>query len=118
MNQFIFLFRGGDASKMDFSPEEMQQHMQKWGVWMNGLAERGILKGGEPLKKQGKVVKLEGTEKIVTDGPFTETKELIGGYLLINAENLEAACEIAKGCPIYENHGKVEVREISKMGGE
>ena len=60
--------------------------MQKWGYWIKGLAEAGKFKGGEPLGKEAKVVK--GTKKIVTDGPFAESKEMIGGYLIVTAGDL------------------------------
>lgn len=82
----MYLLRGGDA--MDtFSPEEMEVHMGEWKDWMAGLAEAGKLAGGSPLKKAGKQV--VGSNKTLTDGPFGEGKEVIGGYIMVNAENME-----------------------------
>src|SRR5258706_5089882 len=101
MKDYLFLFRGGDMSSL--SPEESQKHMQKWGDWMKGLAKNGTFKGGEPLGNEAKVVK--GTKKIVTDGPFAESKEIVAGYLIISAKDLNDATEIAKGCPIFEVNG-------------
>lgn len=113
MSNFLFLFRGGDASRIDLSPEEMQEHMQKWGAWMGGLKEKGQLIDGLPLSKEGKVVEKAGA--VVTDGPFAEGVEVVGGYLIVSADDLERAVEISKGCPIFEHHGNVEVREILSM---
>lgn len=56
MSNFLFLFRGGDAARTDQTPEEMQEHMQKWGAWMGGLKEKGQLVDGLPLAKEGNVV--------------------------------------------------------------
>tara|TARA_R110002072_G_scaffold256513_2_gene415353 strand:- start:1978 stop:2319 length:342 start_codon:yes stop_codon:yes gene_type:complete len=113
MTKYLYLFRGGDARRLDSSPEEMQEHMQKWGNWMQGLAEKGSLVDGLPLAKEGKVLSKDGNT--ATDGPFAEGAEIVGGYLIVNAENMEQASEIAKGCPIFEHEGTVEVREIMSM---
>jgi hypothetical protein len=112
MEKFIYLFRGG-MSNHDESPEVMQAHMQKWMHWMKSLGEKGILAGGEPLQPTGKQV--NGTKKTVTDGPFVEAKEMVGGYLIVNAKDINEAVEISKGCPIFEENGKLEVRPIQKM---
>ncbi len=113
MSNFLFLFRGGDAARTDQSPEEMQAHMEKWGAWMGGLKQRGKLVDGLPLNKHGKVVEKAG--EVVTDGPFAEGAEVVGGYLIVTAEDLSEAVEISKGCPIYEHGGNTEVREIMSM---
>ncbi|HTB06485.1 MAG TPA: YciI family protein [Bacteroidia bacterium] len=111
MEKFIYLFRGGAHSSM--SPEVMQAHMQKWMHWMKSLGEKGILAGGEPLQPTGKQV--SGSKKTVTDGPFVEAKEMVGGYLIVNAKDINDAVEISKGCPIFEVEGKLEVRPVQKM---
>ncbi len=111
MTDFLFLFRGGRTDTL--SPEEMQRSLQKWGTWMEGLAKAGTFKGGEPLEEGGKVV--SGTRKLVTDGPFLESKEVVGGYLIVTAKDLGQAAEISKGCPILEEGGSVEVRAIRPM---
>lgn len=113
MSKYLYLIRGGVGRRLQESPEEMQAHMQKWGVWMKGLAEKGILVDGLPLGKEGKVV--TGGKKVVTDGPFAEGKEIVGGYLIVNADSLNKAVEISLGCPIYEHNGILEVREIMSM---
>ncbi len=113
MSNFLYLFRGGDRKWTDQSPEEMQVHMQKWGAWMGGLKEKGQLVDGLPLAKEGKVVEKAGA--VVTDGPFAEGAEIVGGYLIVTADDLSAAVEVSKGCPIFEHEGNVEVREIMSM---
>lgn len=113
MKEYLFLFRGGDAARTDQTPEEMQAHMAKWGAWMQGLAQDDKLVGGLPLDKGGKVVRNAGA--VITDGPFTEGKEVVGGYLIVKSETLDGAVDISKQCPIFEHEGFVEVRELLPM---
>ncbi len=114
MTKYLYLFRGGDARRVAQSPEEREAHMQKWGVWMENLAKEGKLVDGLPLGMEGKVVQGDGTT--ITDGPFAEGVEYVGGYLIVNASSLDEAAEIALGCPIFEHGGTVEVRETMNMG--
>ena len=113
MSNFLFLFRGGDATWTEQTPEEMQAHMQKWGAWMAGLKEKGQLVDGLPLAKSGNVVHKSG--EVITDGPYAEGAEVVGGYLIVSANDQKGAVEISKGCPIFEHDGNVEVREIMSM---
>ena len=113
MTKFMYLFRGGDARRAQQSPEEMQAHMEVWKTWMGQLAGDGKLVDGLPLGQDGKVVASAGSA--ITDGPFAEGNEIVGGYLIVNAETLGDAVEISKGCPIFEHEGTVEVREIMSM---
>jgi len=113
MERYLYIFRGGDAVSAQQSPETWQAHMQKWGAWMKGLAEKQILDGGEPLEVAGKQV--NGKNKMVIDGPFMEAKETVGGYLIVKASSLDEATEISKGCPILEHDGKVEIRQLKKV---
>lgn len=111
MSEFLFLYRGGEAGR---SPERMQQMMQKWMAWMKELGAKGHLKDqGHPLERTGKLVK--GQKKVVMDGPYAETKDIVGGYTLIEARDLDQATELSKGCPIFENDGQVEVRPIMQL---
>ena len=111
MEKFMLLFRGGHARTGAGSVPDA--HMQKWVNWMKSLGEKGILAGGEPLHPTGKQV--NGTKKIVSDGPFIEAKEMVGGYLIVNAKDINEAVEISKGCPIFEEDGKLEVRPVQTM---
>jgi len=107
MSDFIYLFRGGAPSG---SPEELQQQMQKWTDWAKDLGAGGHLRGGGPLDIGGKIVK--GSEKSVTDGAYAESNALVGGYMLIEAEDLNKAVDLSKECPIFLSGGFVEVRSV------
>ena len=109
MSEYIFLYRGAERPS---SPQDAQQIMQKWMNWLQDLSKKGHIKDqGQPLEPTGKVVRL----KTVTDGPFAETKDLVGGYTLVEARDLDEAAELSKGCPIFERNGFVEVRPVMKM---
>lgn len=111
MNEFVFLYHGGEAGR---SPERAQQVMQKWMAWFKDLSDKGHLKDrGQPLERAGKLV--NGKRKTVTDGPFAEAKDVVGGYTLILAKDLNEAAELSKGCPILEVDGQVEVRPVMKL---
>lgn len=111
MNEFVFLYRGGERPA---SPEQGQQVMQKWMAWFKDLAAKGhVVDRGQPLERTGKLVR--GASKSVTDGPFAEVKDLIGGYTLIKANDVTHAAELAKGCPILDRGGAVEVRPVMKL---
>ena len=111
MAEFLYLYRGG---RRGWTPEESQEIMQKWMTWFKELTASGNLKdGGQPLEGEGRVVKSEGGP--ITDGPFAEAKDLVGGYTLVEAPTLERAAELARGCPILERDGFVEVRPVMKI---
>ena len=111
MASFLYIFRGGIDMP---SPEAAQQHMQKWNTWIAELGKQGNFKGGEPLDSVNAKV-LTGKGKTVTDGPYAEAKDRVGGYLVVDAKDLNHATELARGCPIFDNDGTVEVRTIMKM---
>ena len=109
MSKFMYLFRNNPAAIQSMSPGQMQQHMQKWMDWRDTLEKNGHAKEfGQRLNVTGKVIK--GKAKSVTDGPYVEVKDFVQGYLLIEAEDMDHAVELAKGCPIFENDGTVEIR--------
>ena len=113
MKDFLLVYRNDYNSVPKASPEEAQAITKKWMDWIGGIASEGKLSNqGSPLGSAGKVVK---PNNVVTDGPYTEIKELIGGYSIVKAESLEEAAAIAKGCPIFESGGNVEVRELTMM---
>ncbi len=114
MPKFMFVYRGGHEGMEDASPEQMQQVMQMWMDWIQGGTEAGwLLDGGDGLKPNGAVVKADLS---VTDGPFAESKELVGGYSMVQATDLAAAIELAKGSPMPKSGGTVEVRELANVG--
>lgn len=108
MKNFMLIFRGG-SDAMQMSPEEQQQHMQKWFQWVGELQANGTYAGGEALMPTGKTV---SQGNVVTDGPFAESKEMVGGYFLVKANSIEEAAEIAKACPDLPLGGTVEVRDV------
>ena len=109
MAQYMLLLKGGDFG--GYSPEEAQKIVEKYIVWANQLREKGIHRGGDELKGTGRVLSVKNGR--VVDGPFTETKEAIGGYFQIEVESMEEAVEISKGCPHLEFKGDVEIREVN-----
>jgi len=116
MSQFVYLYRMTDAARQEAmgTPERAQQNMQRWMAWMTDLDKKGHLKDrGQPLERSGKVVR--GQQKTVTDGPFTEAKDLVGGFTLIEAPDIDQAVELSRGCPILDGGGSVEIRPIMKM---
>jgi hypothetical protein len=111
MEKYMFIFIGGDPSHL--SPEAQQAHMGKWFAWVEKLQKENRYVSGEALHPGGKTIR--GAKKVVTDGPFTEGKEVVAGYFVVNAKDLNEAAEMAKACPDYELNGSVEVREVVKF---
>jgi len=112
MNEFLMLFRNEPTDAPAPSPDEMQGIMKLWQDWIGGIAAQGKFVGTNPLKKVGKTIYSDG---MMTDGPYAEIKEIVGGYLIVKADTLEEALEMAKGCPNLQNGGNVEVREVMPM---
>ena len=116
MSQFLYLYRMTADSRQAAmgTPEQAQQSMQRWMTWMQDLEKRGHLKDrGQPLERTGKVVR--GQQKTVTDGPYTEAKDLVGGFTIVEARDIDEAVQLSEGCPILEGGGSVEVRPVMKM---
>jgi len=107
---FLFVYRNSRESYGTLSPEEMQRMLQKWNGWITeGLRQGWMLDAGDGLKMEGRVV---NAKKVVSDGPFIEVKEVVGGFSIVRADTLDAAAELAKGCPIFLRGGSVEVRPL------
>jgi hypothetical protein len=116
MSDFVFLFRSSEDDYREAmgTPERAQRSMQAWLGWIRELEANGQLKHpGQPLERSGKLVR--GKEAAVTDGPFVEAKDLIIGFIVVEARDLAHAAEIAKGCPIVLGGGAVEVRPVATM---
>ena len=113
MSEFVFLFRSTDeGQRMAMgTPELAQKSMQSWLAWIRDLQANGHLKNpGQPLKTSGKVVR--GKDKVVTDGPFVEAKDLVLGFIVVEAHDLTQAVGLASACPIVAGGGSVEVRPV------
>jgi hypothetical protein len=115
MSEFLYLYRlSADSLRALDSPQQMQERLKKWSAWFKDLeAENHIKNPGHPLDSNGAVVKdKRGT---VTDGPYAESKDIVGGYTLVEARDLAEATQLASGCPVLERGGVVEVRPIRQM---
>ena len=111
MEKFMLIFHSGDH--YDRSPEEMQENMGKWMAWIEKLNKAGKYVSGEPLMPGGKLIK--GKNKAATDGPYTEGKEIVGGFFIVNASDMDEAVKICDDYPDYEGGGSVQVRQVMKI---
>ena len=110
-NGYMLIFRGTDWYK-GLSPEQMQQVFGQWMTWFNRLKGEGTATAGNPLEPEGKIV--SGTNgRVVSDGPFAESKETIGGYFLLNVRTMDEALAVAKECPGLPYGIRVEVRPVA-----
>jgi hypothetical protein len=113
MANFMFVYRGGNDDYATMTPDEIQGLMKKWTDWIGeGFAKGWMVDAGDALTEEGKVVH---ATKVVTDGPFVESKEIVGGYSVVSAATIDAAAELAKGCPVLITGGKVEVRTLAGL---
>ncbi|MDN5941682.1 MAG: YciI family protein [Nitrospira sp.] len=111
-SDYMLLFRGTDWTKQ-LPPEQLQEVVSDWVTWFEGLVQEGKCTGGHPLHEEGKLVSGKNG-RIVTDGPFAESKEAIGGYFYLRVVDLNEAIEIAKQCPGLEYGCVVEVRPVAE----
>ncbi len=113
MREFILIFRRDHESKENQpSPQEMQTSIKSWQDWLGGLAAQNkLLSSGNRLHPEGKVVR---PKSVVTNGPYAEIKEAIGGFIVVKAADFDEAVEMATGCPILRSpwNGNVEVRAL------
>ena len=114
MKDFMMLFHSESNPNMEPSPEEIQEESNLWMDWIGGIGAQGKLKHpGEALGFEGKTMHADGS---ITDGPYAEVKEIVGGFIIVSADNVDEAIGLAKGCPGLTNGGKVEVREVMPTG--
>lgn len=115
MEEYMLIFRHQDGHKVA-SPEQIQVWMKQNMDWIGGIAAQNKFKEGIGLPFDG--AKVVGHDKVVTNGPFGEIKETIGGAIIVKAESIDEAVEFAKGCPVLQGEGNtVEVRRIAKKDG-
>jgi hypothetical protein len=110
--QYMLLFRGNDWHK-GLSAEEMQKVAGQWMAWFERLTAQGKALAGNPLEGEGKLVSGKNG-RVVSDGPFAESKEAIGGYFLLQVDNFDEAVAIAQQCPGLAYGAKVEVRPVAE----
>jgi len=114
MKEFLLVFRRSiTANEPQPSPEQMQATMKQWQDWMGGIAAQNkLVNSGNRLGSEGRVL---NPGDVIINGPYVEIKEAIGGYIIVRADTIDEAAELAKGCPILAINGNVEVRVIEAM---
>lgn len=108
MKEFMMIFRSEERVEQP-TPEEMQAQVKVWQDWIGGIAAQDKFVATNALGMEGKVVR---ANNVVTDGPYMEVKEMVGGYIVVKSENLEEAIKLSEGCPTLSYGGSVEVRDI------
>src|SRR5437016_9802188 len=111
MNEFMLLFRRDiKTNDAQLSPDQMQALGKKWQDWLGSIAAQNkFVAAGNRLSSEGKVVH---PKNVVTDGPYAEIKEALAGYMVVKASDFDEAVELAKGCPIIQSGGNVEIRKF------
>ena len=116
MKEFLMLFRNEKVENAEKpSAEQMQAMMKQWQTWITGLAATGNYSGTNRLLPEGKTIK---PGNVITDGPYPEAREVLGGYLLVKANSLDEAVEMAKGCPNLAYGGNVEIRAVMTIDAD
>jgi hypothetical protein len=110
MRRFLIAMREDDGAWSQVGAEQQQRILEHYFDWIDALSETGAYEGGEPLAPGGRVLRaVDGT---IVDGPFTETKEVLTGFFIIRAENMDAARALALTCPALTHGLDIELREI------
>ena len=110
MKEFMMIFRNEKEKEREMSsPEEMQKAVKQWQDWIGGIAAQGKFVGTNALGFTGKTLHADSS---ITDGPYAEIKEIVGGYLICKADSIDQAIKLAEGCPILVSGGHVEVRDV------
>lgn len=109
MKSFLVLFRERESRDTSFDAAQAE-HQKAWKKWLEEWSNKKRLKGGKPLTLQGNVIT---TNKEVMSGPYFLSDEFVGGFLLLDAEDMEEATAIIQSCPVFETGGFAEVREMA-----
>jgi hypothetical protein len=109
-NQFMFLIVGYEWDK-GMPATDAAAALDAMMAWVHGLLEQGIATSSSPLARMGKIVTGKNGG-LITDGPFAEAKEVVGGYIVVNAPDLNAAAAIASRCPLLQHGVKLDVRAM------
>lgn len=109
MNRYLVLFREPNGRMVDRPADQLRQHQQHWKTWMARWSESGHIAGGGGLTVDGRVVH---SPESVTSGIHRNGAEIVGGYLLLQAENFDAAAGMIQSCPIFEFGGYAEIRQV------
>jgi hypothetical protein len=115
MKEFIMFFRHEEPDAKP-SPEQMKEVLKHWQQWIKSVAQTGNYSSTNRLLSEGKTLK---PNNVITDGPYMEAKEMIGGYLVVKASSLDEAIEMAKTCPnLVGGNGSVEVRAVMSIDSD
>lgn len=116
MHQYLFLLHEKPADAAQVSPAEMKEIVARYKAWSAGLAQRGLLAGGEKLSEDGgRHLRLKNGRPLATDGPYAEAHDVIGGIFMVKAESDAMAEELAQTCPHLVGTQWVEIRRIEVM---
>lgn len=119
MPKYMFLLYNDPAPFLSMSPPEIQKAIEKYVAWGDKLRDAGVLVGSDKLADDpGKVVRRRGGSADVTDGPYSETKEILGGHFTVRAASYDEAVALTRDCPHLDYGGTIEVRQIDEMGIE
>ena len=116
MSEFVLLFRSNDADRREHmgTPERAQKSMEAWMKWVGDLDAKGVIVDrGRPLDPAGRVIK--GKDRVVTDGPFVEVKDMVLGFFIVRAKDYDEAVSYARGCPMLDGQGSVEIRPVRNL---
>ena len=115
MQRYLLLLRSEPSQFAGLSPEDIQGILMRFNKWREALTAGGHQPEGQKLRNGlGRVMRQSDGKVMVTDGPYAETREIIGGYFAYDADSFEQAVELAKGCPVLP-FGPIEIREIERM---
>jgi hypothetical protein len=112
MKEFMMIFRHTPIANFEMTAEQMQAEIKKWQDWIGGIAAQGKFISTNQLGFEGKTLM---PNKTITDGPYAEVKEIVGGNIVVSATDIDEAIKLAEGCPILAIGGHVEVRNIMKL---
>jgi hypothetical protein len=116
MAQYILLLHDNPSRFAKLSPEEMQKVVEKYMAWGARMRQAGVLRDGKKLvDDNGKVLRKNGAQIRLTDGPYSETKEILGGFYVVEADSYEQVAQLVEDAPHFEYGGTIEVREIEQM---
>jgi hypothetical protein len=116
MAKYMLLLHDNVAAFTNVSPEDMQKVIEKYIAWGDRLRKKGVVQGGDKLTDEpGKVMRRKDGQVRVTDGPYSESKEVLGGYYMIEASTYDQAIEHARDCPHLDYGGTIEIRQVDTM---
>jgi hypothetical protein len=117
--RYLLLIYGPQWDPSQMTPEQVQESMEEWTDYTADLLKRGVSEGGEALEgvETATTVRVRDGDTLTTDGPFAETKEVLGGYYILNCKDLDEAIEVAAACPSART-GSIELRPITEFGDD